>query len=119
MCKTVRSILAGKQFSARVVRQEKLVSRRAALQGKCKGMIENLWTRLAITGLLLFCPVPLSIPLLWLYEGELHTKTSIIKAAEQPLLFYLIIMIAVCNGCALTCLCVEAVLKRVRLQSKR
>jgi len=119
MCKAVRFILAGKQLSAHAVRQEKLVSRRAALQGKCKGLIENLWPRLVIAGALVFCPVPLSIPLLWLYEGELHTKTSVIKAAEQPLLFYLTIMIAVCSGFAWTCLCVETAIKRVRLQSRR
>ncbi len=83
-------------------------------------MIEKVRTWSAIIALTLFRPLPVSFPVVWLAQGELHMRNSVvIKAAEQPALFYLIILIGLCNGLAWTCLSLTAALNRFRLISRR
>lgn len=99
-----------------MIQREKPVSRWTALPGasRRRSMIEKFRTWSVIIGLTLFSPLPLSVPFVLLAQGEVHSKTSVIKAADQPTLYYLIILIALCGGMAWTCRCLEAALNRFR-----
>ncbi|MGO7673772.1 hypothetical protein [Rhizobium ruizarguesonis] len=83
-------------------------------------MIEQFRAWSVIIGLTLFSPLPLCVPLVWLVQGEVHDKQSgVLKAAEQPALFYLIILFFFCDGLIWAHLCLTAALRRFRLRPRR
>lgn len=115
MRKAAGSIIQG------MTQPEKPVSRWKAPPdaGRFWSLTERFRTWSIIIGLTLFSPLPLSVPFVLLAQGEVHSKTSVIKAADQPTLYYLIILIALCAGLSWTCRCLEAALNRFRLISRR
>ncbi|MGO6895421.1 hypothetical protein ACCT15_16310 [Rhizobium ruizarguesonis] len=83
-------------------------------------MVERFRTWSLIIGLTLFSPLPLSVPLVWLVQGEVHYKQSgVLKAAEQPALFFLFVLFFFCNGLIWAHLCLTAAFRRFRLMSRR
>ncbi|MGR9231920.1 hypothetical protein ACU8OP_14325 [Rhizobium leguminosarum] len=83
-------------------------------------MIEKFRTWSVIIGLTLFSPLPVSLPFVWLAQGEVHDKQSaVLKAAEQPALFYLIVLFFYCDGLIWAHLCLTAAFRRFRLMSRR
>ncbi|WP_245485686.1 hypothetical protein [Rhizobium leguminosarum] len=92
----------------------------AGASSEFKAMIEQFRAWSVIIGLTLFSPLPLCVPLVWLVQGEVHGKQSgVLKAAEQPALFYLIVLFFFCNGLIWAHLCLTAALRRFRLRPRR
>lgn len=78
---------------------EKPVSKWTALSDASRSLIERFRTWSIIIGLTLISALPVSAPLVWLFQGEVHDKQSaVLKAAEQPALFYLIVLFFFCDG---------------------
>lgn len=116
MHKAARSIIQA------MTQREKTVSKWTALPGakRFRGMVERFRTWLVIIGLMLFSPLPVIVPLVWLAQGEVHGKHSgVLKAAEQPALFYLFVLFFFCNGLIWAHLCLTAAFRRFRLMSRR
>ncbi|MGR9537859.1 hypothetical protein [Rhizobium leguminosarum] len=94
----------------------------AALPGanRFMGMVERLRTWLVTIGLVLISPLPVIVPFVLLAQGEVHGKQSgVLKAAEQPALFYLIVAFFFCDGLIWAHLCLTAAFRRFRLMSRR
>ncbi|MGB8286978.1 hypothetical protein [Rhizobium ruizarguesonis] len=116
MHKAARSIIQA------VTQREKTVSKWTALPGanRFRGMVERFRTWFVIIGLMLFSPLPVIVPFVWLAQGKVHGKQSgVLKAGEQPALFYLIVLFFFCDGLIWAHLCLTAAFRRFRLMSRR
>lgn len=105
-----------------MTQNEQPVSKWTALPGanSFRGMVERFSTWLVIIGLVLFSPLPVIVPFVLLAQGEVHGKQSgVLKAAEQPALFYLIVVFFFCDGLIWAHLCLTAAFRRFRLMSRR